>query len=173
MSNLPINIVLYGKRNCGKTTSLMELVVILSGISSTVIERLLKKRGRYKDARFIVEYETKLIFIGTGGDTWAICRGNTDFFAGKYSSLLDVFLISGGKIKKLDKAEKEIYKRRRPDVCICACRPDGDGYGAIKAIHSYSEKAIMSYKQQIWIQKDSQKESKIQASELKGIIDSL
>ena len=174
MENLPIHIILYGEANSGKTTSLLKLAAMLGGGSvEAQIENLLKpKTGtRYGDARFIVEYKDRLIYIGTGGDTWAACREHTECFAGNYSNK-KIYLISGETVDPLPSSEKNIYNTRRPDVCVCACRPSGDGYGAIKALHSYSEKAILEYKQQIWIRKDRDTDCNVQANELKDIIDS-
>ena len=171
MENLPIHIILYGEANSGKTTSLLKLAAMLGGSGvEAQIENLLKpKTGtRYGDARFIVEYKDRLIYIGTGGDTWAACREHTECFAGNYSNK-QIFLISGGTVGKYTKNAAET---RKPDVCVCACRPSGDGYGAIKALHSYSEKAILEYKQQIWIRKDRDTDCNVQANELKDIIDS-
>lgn len=171
MENLPIHIILYGEANSGKTTSLLKLAAMLGGSGvEAQIENLLKpKTGtRYGDARFIVEYKDKLIYIGTGGDTWAACREHTECFAGNYSNK-QIFLISGRTVGKYTKNAAET---RKPDVCVCACRPYGDGYGAIKALHSYSEKAILEYKQQIWICKDRDTDCGAQANELKDIIDS-
>ena len=173
MENLPIHIILYGEANSGKTTSLLKLAAMLGGSGvAAKIENLLKpKTGtRYGDARFIVEYKDKLIYIGTGGDTWAACREHTECFAGNYSNK-KIYLISGKTVDPLSPSEKNIYNTRRPDVCVCACRPYGDGYGAIKALHSYSEKAILEYKEQIWIRKDKDIDCDVQADELKDIID--
>ena len=168
MENLPIQIILYGEANSGKTTSLMKLAAKLGGITTAEIYEELKKRTRNKDARFIVEYEGKLIYIGTCGDTWAACRVNINFFERDYSSKLDVYIISGKTVRKYTKAPDET---RKPDVCVCACRPEGDSYGAIKALHSYSETSIQKYKQQIWIRKDKDIDCNVQAKELKDIID--
>ena len=170
MENLPIHIILYGEANSGKTTSLLKLAAMLGGNGvEAQIENLLKSETgtRYGDARFIVEYREKLIYIGTGGDTWAVCRGHTECFDGNYSNK-QIYLISRGTV---DKYTKNADETRKPDVCVCACRPSGDGYGAIKALHSYSEKAILEYKQQIWVRKDKDTDCSAQAEELKDIID--
>lgn len=171
MENLPIQIILYGEANSGKTTSLMKLAAKLGGSGvAAKIDRDFKKGTRYEDARFIVEYKEKLIYIGTCGDTWAACREHTECFAGNYSNK-KIYLISGETVDPLPSSEKNTYKTRRPDVCVCACRPYGDGYGAIKALHSYSETSIQKYKQQIWIRKDKDIDCDVQADELKDIID--
>ena len=168
-----INIILYGEANSGKTTSLMKLAAKLGGRDVAAdIDKNFKKGTRYKDARFIVEYKEKLIYIGTCGDTWAACREHTECFAGNYSNK-QIFLISGGIVHELSPSEKNTYKTYTLNVCVCACRPSGDGYGAIKALHSYSEKAILEYKQQIWIRKDRDTDCDAQAEELKDIIDGI
>ena len=121
MENLPIHIILYGEANSGKTTSLLKLAAMLGGGSvAAKIENLLKpKTGtRYGDARFIVEYKDRLIYIGTGGDTWAACREHTECFAGNYSNK-QIFLISGKTVGKYTKNAAETrYKMCNKPITI-------------------------------------------------------
>ena len=177
MEKLPVGIILFGKASCGKTTSLMKLAVMLAsgGEVSPAVKKAVDAEFKidekhYKDARFIVEYKGKLAYIGTGGDTWYVCRLNCDFFSGNYNNLTDIYLIDENGVRKLDNETKNSYKGRTPDVCVSACRPEGDGKGAVKAIHSYSEDAIMGYSRQIWVH-CMDKEHETQAQELLEIID--
>ncbi len=169
-------IVLYGNRNQGKTTTLMDLVVLLGG-GSAALEKALKSallgKKRYKDARFVIKYNDFIIHIATGGDSWAVCRGNTQFFEGNNNGNQDVYLVSNGSISLMDIPEKKIFKDIHPQVVISACRPNADSYGAIKAIHSYSETHLSDYTEQVWIKRDIAKDpdSKKIAKEIKNIID--
>lgn len=177
------NIILYGKPNKRKTTTLRILAAILAGkgdykdtIEASIKASLYKRKGksgRFIDARIIVEYRNELVFIATGGDSWIVCRENYDFFRGSYSNLMDVYIIDGGGLRALTNSEKNIYKKKAPLISISACRPQGDKNGAIKAIHSYSEVVLNSYRRQIWIKSDSSKDSKAQAYELFNLIDLL
>ena len=169
-------IILYGSRNQGKSTTLRELVIMLGGGSPSLVHAIklaLLVKKRYKDARFIIEYDNHIIHIGTGGDSWSICRGNTQFFEGNYNGNQEIYLVSGGTIKMMTKADKLHYKGILPDVVVSACRPDADSYGAIKALHSYSEHHLMDYAEQVWIKRNRTEEpdSKKIAAVLKSKID--
>lgn len=71
------NIILYGKPNKRKTTTLRILAAILAGkgdykdtIEASIKASLYKRKGksgRFIDARIIVEYRNELVFIATGG----------------------------------------------------------------------------------------------------------
>lgn len=171
-----INIILYGNASQGKTTSLMKLAVLLAGngvIMPTIqksIDTLFKIGKGYKDARFIVEYRGLLVYIATGGDSWMISRINNEFFEGKSSGLVDVYKTSGDKVEELTLDDKKALPNKQPDICICACRPSGDGYGAIKSIHSASERMLLDYSSQLWIHKEKAKDNDIQAKEILDII---
>ena len=166
-----LNIILYGLQNTGKTTALIELVKLLvnNPAVSNAIDAVLKNRnGRFKDARFIVELDGNIILVGTAGDSWGVCRGNADLFEGNYSNLLDIYLVNGTSFRALTTKEKGSYKSlvKQARVCISACRPTNLKNGAIKALHAYSETALMSYTRQLWVRSDN----KLKANELFSII---
>lgn len=171
-----LNIILYGWRNTGKTTALIKLVKLLvnNPAVSTAIDAVLKNRnGRFKDARFIVDLDGNIILVGTAGDSWSVCRGNTDLFEGDYSSLLDIYLVNGTSFRALTTKEKESYKSlvKQARVCISACSPKNLKNGAIKALHAYSETALMSsYTRQLWVKSDNKLQSSAKANELFSII---
>lgn len=179
MEKKRINIILFGTKNVGKTTTLMRLAMKLAGtgtVNTTTEKQIISLFGiskkRFRDARFIVEYKKKLIYIGTGGDYWSICRGNCQFFEGDFKSNLCIHHIdTKGIVSELSINEKKLYKECKPDVCICACRPSGDSFGTIKALHSYSETHILNYTVQLWIQAFKNKSNETQATELIQIID--
>lgn len=164
------NIILFGDANTGKTTTLMYLASLLAGngsIDKTIQNSIdscfgVKTKGsgaaikKYEDARLIVEYKGKTILIATGGDSWLVSRNNYDFFTGMYNNLVVVYYVDTTGVKQLSNPEKEKYKRQDHSLSICACRPSGDNYGAIKAIHSYSESYLDNCEQQIWIHKKNE-----------------
>ena len=64
-----MNIILYGNKNQGKTTTLVRLAIMLAsggGINPLIesqVNRKFKKRKGYKDARFVIEYKEKGEFV--------------------------------------------------------------------------------------------------------------
>ena len=190
-------IVLFGRGSHGKTTSLRELVKKLCGHDEPVFNNQLSKvmnpNGHPKDVRFIIEYHGYYIFVATGGDNWGICRVNTLFFERESSGNVDVWLVEKGNIKELGKEDKHLFKSITPTVCVTSCRPDGDGYGALKAINNYVEKTMSravskslsdlneSYERIIWLSKFDglgkaskeaiNKNANTKAVEMKALID--
>jgi len=167
-------IVLYGKRNQGKTTTLFNLIEMLSGINPP----------RNMDGRFIIKYKGHYILIGTGGDSWGICRVNTNFFEGGTDNKTILWVVYNNnfeQLKGLDEKVKKEYEMIKPSICITSCRPSGDGNGAIKAIHYYVERHNEDYERMLWLRKDGGHEkitkdealrlAKIKAKEIKDIID--
>ncbi len=177
------NIILFGAENTGKTSTLMALAALLAGINSThsawdsTKNRLINKGKILVDARFVIKYKRKLIFIATAGDNWGVCKVNYDFFMGKISGNADVYGIDDKGVYKIgNKEKKEIMNM--PDISISACRPEGDRRGAIKSIHSYSEDVLDQFARQIWIRIESYKQNPDmncweQAKKIKSIIDDL
>ena len=166
-------LVLYGEKSCGKTTTLMSLVKLLVGpIGASLVDKtFLDKRGKYKDARMIVKYNNIQMFIATGGDSWYVCRENTEFFQNSFHNM-DIYCVSSSEVRILSSVEKKTINLE-PTICISACRPSGDKYGAIKALHAYNEKHLMAYNKQKWIRKETQKieNSNKKAADIKVIID--
>lgn len=154
MDNPKQMIVLYGKANQGKTTTLCQLTINLVGTEMTkAISALFKRHLKTKDIRIIVNYRELLVFIATGGDAWNICRSNCEFFEGKFAKKKDIYIVDSSGVRQLAGDEKKNFEGK-PTVAVCACRPYADGNGAIKAIHSYSVTHIMNYSEQVWLKKD-------------------
>lgn len=156
MDNPKQMIVLYGKANQGKTTTLRQLSIKLVGDNpemTQAINALFKKNQKTKDIRIIVNYRGVLVFIATGGDAWSICRSSCEFFEGKFAKKKDIYIVDANGLRQLTGEEKKTFGGK-PTVAICACRPYADGNGAIKAIHSYSVGHIMDYSEQVWLKKD-------------------
>ena len=182
--------ILYGEENTGKTSTLMYLAALLAGsgrfvptLWAKITSLFFSGRKTIKDAKFIVDYKGKLIFIATGGDSWAVCKDNYNFFSDVFKRL-SMYIFDGTDVKRLEGKAKYAMKYHDPDICIGACRPSGDRKGAIKSIHSYSEdiflnnihcykdeKSILNYDLQIWIKRNN-KDYVLQALELLGAIDS-
>lgn len=168
-------IILYGEMGQGKTSTLMQLAIILAGSGSVVessINSTFIKGGKYWDGRLIIKYKESLIYIATGGDSWAICRGNTEFFESDFGNLT-IYEVDTTGVRELTPADKYKYSDRIPDVVISACRPDGDGYGAIKALHAYSEHAIFNYTEQLWLRKKKEDDNTTVAKEIQKKIDDI
>ncbi len=156
MDNPKQMIVLYGKANQGKTTTLRQLIISLIGNDpemAQAVNALFKRNQKTKDIRIIVNYRGVLVFIATGGDAWSICRSSCEFFDGKFAKKKDIYIVDAKGLRQLTGEGKTNYESK-PIVTVCACRPFADGNGAIKAIHSYSVNHIMDYSEQIWLKKD-------------------
>lgn len=172
-----LNIILYGIKSQGKTTSLMRLAILLAGngIYDRVIEeefdKRFKSKGKYKDIRIIVVYKGILVFIATGGDSWQTCRLNYDFFDGRFNKKTDLFVFDTSKKTVEPLLEENYNKYKAPEISVGACRPNCDGFGPIRAVHAASEKNILNYDLQVWVRKDKDKESDQQANELRCMID--
>ena len=168
-------IVLYGAKSQGKTSTLMQLIINLAGGGSVVensINSTSLKKGKYWDGRMIIKYEGHLIYIATGGDTWGICRGNTDFFESDFGKQT-IYEVDATGVIELTSTEKADYskKKKKPIVAVCACRPSGDNYGAIKALHAYYEHALSNYTEQLWIRKKKEDDNITVANEIQKRID--
>ena len=175
-----LNIILYGVTSQGKTTSLMKLAILLAGngiydpkIEAEFNKRFSKSKGTYKDGRIIVNYKGILVYIATGGDSWQVCRLNYEFFDGKFNKKPDVFVFDAETktVESLSEKDYKKYKSQVPEVSVGACRPNNDGWGPIKAIHSATEKTIFNYAMQVWVRKDRSKCNDKQARELLCMID--
>ena len=133
-------IVLYGKSNQGKTTTLMELAINLAGGGPAMdksIKAIFNKKSKLNDVRIIIEFKDVFIYIASGGDAWSICKGNTNFFESQFSKQI-IYIIDASGLRQMSSEEKISFKMKKskPKVAICACRPNGDQFGAIKAINA-------------------------------------
>lgn len=168
-------IILYGERNQGKTSTLMRLVIKLGGSSKTLetaVDGAFFDGKHYRDARIVIEYEDYLIYVATAGDTWGLCKGNTDFFEGEYGNQ-QIYLVSGGHLKRMSTHDKNVYKSKKPDVVVSACSHVSDGLGSIKALHTYCENHLLDNDELIWLKRDiSEKpDNELYADGIKNRID--
>lgn len=168
-------IILFGEKNQGKTSTLMRLVIKLGGSGKTIemeVNRAFLGGKRYKDAHIVIEYKEYIIYVATAGDTWGLCKGNTDFFEGEFGNQ-HIYLVSGGHLRKMSPIDKTIYKNKKPDVVVSACSHVSDGLGSIKALHTYSENHLLDYNEQIWLKRDISEDpdNDLYADKIKDIID--
>lgn len=125
-------IVLYGSSSQGKTSTLKELVRILAGL-------IPPNKG---DIRVIIpDYQINgqkvNIYITTGGDTSAVIEDNIRFFNGKLpdGSRNSTFLLQGQKWIHVNNKQQMVGIEA--DLCISACRSDGNGVHAMQYfVHS-------------------------------------
>ena len=173
MEQKRIMIVLYGGMSQGKTSTLMQLAINLAGggpvVTSSIHSTFIRK-GKYWDGHLIIEYKGHLIYIATGGDSWEVCSGNTEFFENEFHNLT-IHQVDATGVMKMSAADKRKYNKQKPDVVISACRPNGDRYGAIKALHAYSEQALSNYTEQQWIRKQKEDENSATAKDIQDRID--
>lgn len=168
-------IVLYGDMNQGKTSTLMQLAINLAGGGAAVtnsIHNTFIRKGKYWDGRLIIEYKEHLIYIATGGDCWDVCYGNMEFFENEFHNFT-IHKVDATGVMKLSAADKHKFKKDNPtpDVVITACRPNGDRYGVIKALHSYNEYSISNYAEQQWIRKQKEDDNNAAAKDIQDRID--
>ena len=153
-------IVLYGKSNSGKTSTLMDLLMLLNrAFVKKFINTNLVKTNRsgvmyYQDAMFIFYYKEHLIFLSTFGDTQDICEANCHFFERKQANR-DIYVIHNGTVKHLkdlSSTEKKSFfaRKLKPSFCISACRTDG---GPADAIMYFSKKVLDDVQNVVWIRK--------------------
>lgn len=158
-------IVLFGTSNSGKTSTLMDLVMLLTNARvrryiNTFLVDVNPKTGRnyYIDAMFIFKYKGLNIYLSTFGDTRYICERNCFFFERKQelmkSNLIHVF--DGKTITTMDKLPTKIQnqylkkKEYQPHICISACRTDG---GPVDAMMYFSDKILPKVQNEIWLRK--------------------
>lgn len=166
-------IVLFGEVNQGKTSTLMQLAINLAGggpIVENSIHSTFFRNGKYWDGRLIIEYMEHLIYIATGGDSWDICYGNAEFFENDFHNLT-IHKVDATGVTKLTATDKRILKNKKPVVVITACRPNGDRYGAIKALHAHSELNLSRYSEQLWLRKTKEINNTTMANEIQKRID--
>ena len=172
-----IFIILFGEKNQGKTSTLMRLVIKLGGSGKTIemeVDGAFHDGKHYRDARIVIEYEGCIIYVATAGDTWGLCKGNTDFFESEFGNQL-IYLVSGGHLRKMSPIDKTIYKNKKPDVVVSACSHVSDGLGSIKALHTYNESHLLDYNKQIWLKRDISEDpdNDLYADKIKNVIDLL
>ena len=160
-------IVLYGLGNKGKTSTLTDLVFLLTNarvkgeINKIFINIDKNGNQRYRDAFYVVMYKGKRIFISTGGDGREICENNIAFFERK-GIKQKIHIIEGTAICELDSLSKadqnNKYYRVKPDFIVSACRTEG---GSVDANMYFADKLLSKVNQEVWIRKYGMKEGEM------------
>lgn len=158
-------ITLFGTSNSGKTSTLMDLVMLLTNATvkkyiNTYLVDVNTKTGLnyYNDAMFIFKYKNLNVYLSTFGDYREICERNCHFFERKKYLLKTglIHVIDGKTIITMDKlpskTQNKYYKKKeyQPDICISACRTDG---GPVDAMMYFSDKILPQVQNEIWLRK--------------------
>ena len=126
-------ITLMGPPNCGKTTSLINLIFDLAPQAKQHLRSLLFNNStkKYRDAMVILTYQGKTIFISTFGDTRILCERNWHFFHLQWNNISQtvIYFVNGSNVTKLDRKGRaqwlEQHKGLTPDICISPCHDTG------------------------------------------------
>ncbi len=166
----PMSIIaLLGEKNCGKTTTLSRLIILLTGggVLDTVIEsafdKTFKENGSYKDSHHIIQYKNSegkeaCIYVSTNGDTWTVVENNFKFFYGLCDGNIEVYEFDYSKKEFINCSPLKKSNPPRPDLCIS---PANYFDGAIHAEHYFLSNTILDWKRQLWIRKEKIKNKKI------------
>lgn len=158
-------IVLFGLGNQGKTSTLFDLLFLLTSNSNQIkihINKYFTKKNRkgqlcYKDGYFVLYYSDNPIFISTCGDGAAECERNKDFFERKPISQ-PIYIIDGTRVLPLEKLSEEEqnakYYNVPPQICVSACRTEG---GSVDATMYMSKKFLSHILQEVFIRKIGKK----------------
>lgn len=160
-------IVLYGLGNKGKTSTLTDLVFLLTNARiKGMINRnfiYVDKNGNqhYKDAYYVLKYSEKTFFVSTYGDGREECENNIAFFERRVVRQ-KIHIIEGTCIRELDtlsKAEQNNkYYKVKPDFIVSACRTEG---GSVDANMYFADKLLSKVNQEVWIRKYGMKEGEV------------
>lgn len=133
--------VLFGEGNSGKTSTLRQLICMLSGITQAPDKA---------DVRVIVKYRGKNIYIATYGDVKEqICR-NILFFEGEYTG--KVFFIDKSNVEEISISRYD--KFFSPSIFISASRPSG---GAVTMNLAFAQTVMNNLDYHLWVRKEKDK----------------
>ncbi len=157
-----LGIVLFGESNCGKSSTLMHLMVLLcgGGILYPTIQAefektfFIKKHNKYRDAEIVVPYQMSnnqcfYVYISTRGDSWPIIEDNYRFFYQCIRPKHNVYIFNGKSFELCKKEDLE--KIPAPQFCINPA--SYEKYGAIQAQHYYQELTAEDWRLVRWIRK--------------------
>ena len=140
-------IVLYDTHDQGKTSTLRELINVMSGSVPTkggdlrVIIRNYHAKGQHKKIN---------VFIATCGDSPLIIEDNIRFFNGKMPDANNVstYICNYGSEEWEIVENEEQIKGLESNICISACRTDG---GGVDAMHYFVNSNLSYTFSTIWI----------------------
>ncbi len=155
-------IVLYGEKNCGKTSTLSHLIVLLTGggafnanIARAFERKFPANNGFYPDSHHIIHYKRNgdgkeaCIYVSTNGDTWTVVENNFKFFYGICKGNIEVHQFNGTEFVKC-----EPLNRWNPPCPLFCISPANFHDGAIQAEHYYLSNTCFDWKRQLWILKE-------------------
>jgi hypothetical protein len=160
-------IILYGLGNQGKTSTLTDLLFLLTNaqVKHFVNKNFTKKDKKgllhYKDGYYVLRYKGKGVFISTYGDGRIECERNKDFFECKEIDV-PIYVIDGKTVRELksmsDKEQQRKYYDVKPNFLISACRTEG---GSVDATMYLANKLLSKIQQEVWIRKFGIKEGEL------------
>lgn len=155
-------IVLFGGNSCGKSTTLLHLIVLLCGggaLNKSVQAAFehafyYPKHDNYKDVDVVVYYRSQKgekvpIYISTDGDTWPIVEDNFRFFYHCIRTRHKVYEFKNNKFIQHDHISLKFLKR--PVICITAA--NFTQFGGTQAAHYYLDLTCEDWKSKYWIRK--------------------
>lgn len=129
--NLKGIIALYGTSKEGKSSSLRELINLMTG--KLPEKRRKEYRVIIKDYNVKGEDEKVNVFIATCGDTQEVLEGNIRFFNSKMPDSNPPIFIFDYRTKTWMKVKNENQlKDIEANICISACRTEGGGVDAMR-----------------------------------------
>lgn len=161
-------VVLVGEKNCGKTSTLSHLIVLLTG-GGTLKANIVKAFERafavnktsYVDSHHIIHYKREsdgkeaCIYVSTNGDTWTVVENNFKFFYGICDGNIDVHQFNGTEFVKC----KPLNTWEPPHPLFCI-NPANFHDGAIQAERYFLSQNCYDWKRERWILKEKLKSKK-------------
>ena len=159
-------IIVYGGSNCGKTSTLQHLIVLLCGGGKKVlaIQKAFEnvfyysKKDCYSDADVIIPYQTKNgiipIYVSTDGDSWSIVEDNFRFFYHCVRSKHKVYVFKNNTFIQCNNSDLE--RIARPLICITPANIVKSG--GLQAAHYYLDLTCEDWRRNYWFRKDQNEE---------------
>lgn len=148
----PSNIVLYGKPNVGKTSTLQLLIILLCGggkLDANVYQSFHKtflSNKKNKDIKVVINYRGATIYVSTMGDVWSTVRANLDFFKNKRKYRVHYYCSEGF----VEYEEKGLPKGQ---ILVSAVRDDNSQTGSMHAMRILNATAMGKWQRELWVQK--------------------
>jgi hypothetical protein len=160
---LPSNIVLYGKPDVGKTSTLQLLIILLCGggkldpaVCQAFEKAFLKYDNNgnpyYHDVKVVTSYRDTTIYISTMGDTWANIRANLDFFKNDWR-YKDVYHYGSNGFVKYDKDKLKKERMPKGQILVSAVRDDDSQTGSMHAMRILNATRMSDWQRELWVHK--------------------
>lgn len=163
-SRLMSDIVLFGDGNCGKSTTLHHLIVLLSGGGvlnpsiQVAYEKAFKEptKNHLRDVDVFINYQSEYgtipIYVSTDGDSWPIVEDNFRFFYHCPRTKHKIYEFNGSNF-----VECIIKKKPNPQFCISPA--NYNHFGGIQAHRYYLDVTCEDWKRERWIKKEKGKKT--------------